>query len=574
MHSVEWRDSRELPSEIRSVRGDIRHAHTSLVGYIMNRIAATGSICSANGNGDAKLASVEAEWMVAAAFTVAPSADREALDRAQALLGTDGHQFAHRDLGLVYAAAARIRARGEQPDPITVWEELKASGHAEEIGGLDRIAELTDIPTCAHVEDHARIVVEKHQLRQIRSATREALREINQGKNPTGILQAQRTRLDALEAMGLQDKPLFDPDEASVRRFLSHEPPAREWLITDVLPADVVGVLAGAGGMGKSLMAWQLATSLATGLPFLGMPIASRGGTLLLFAEDPEDELHRRTWLVLNHYAAMQGSNQDLPDRVAQHVHAVSRVGEDNLLTTRVQGVDGVKPTSLVPRLIRTAQQIRDLRLIVVDSVSRFRGGNANAEEDATRFVQTLEAIRMATGATVLGIAHTNQDGRRRGGDAEMVRGSTALPDGVRWVATAQQLRRDGAKQLGISADDAAMYVRLEVPKANYSAPVRGMWLHREPGGVFVPIDLEGAGRGGKNADANYRKVVTALQDLLRTHGAMSRTSIETNYAGVRGPLGAGQKKVREVIDRAVQSGDLVERPNPGRGGGTVVDVP
>lgn len=59
---------------------------------------------------------------------------------------------------------------------------------------------------------------------------------------------------EEVEAWAFSD-PLNDP-----------EPPKREWLIPAWLPADRVSLLAGAGGMGKSRLVWQVAAALVAGV--------------------------------------------------------------------------------------------------------------------------------------------------------------------------------------------------------------------------------------------------------------------------------------------------------------------
>ena len=235
-----------------------------------------------------------------------------------------------------------------------------------------------------------------------------------------------------------------------------------------------------------------------------------------------------------------------------------------------------LRRTPLVERLVEAASDIDELRLIVLDPISRFRGGRANDEEHATRFVEVLEAIRHGTGAAVLGLAHVSQAGMKDGGGQEIVRGSTALVDGVRLVATLQRLRKDSAADYGIAKEHADRYLRLEVPKSNYAPPFAGLWLQRLAGGVLVPAELELRSESDqrKRSHARYLEVLEAVQDLIRAEGPLSRNKIETRWAGELGRLGAGQKRVRGVLDRAVHSGDLVERPNSGKGGGHLLELP
>jgi RecA-family ATPase len=347
-------------------------------------------------------------------------------------------------------------------------------------------------------------------------------------------------------------EPLFDVEGSRFGRFMAAEPPAREYVLHELLPANVVGLLAAMGGAGKSYLAFQLAMSVVVPVPFLGIRIGAPGSVLCLFAEDDEDELHRRGRTLLDHYGLGTGARE----MVAERLHVVSRVGADNMLT-RTGGDGDVVRTQIVGRLIEAAQTIPDLRLIVVDPVSRFRGGNANQEEHATRFVEALEVVRAETGATVLGLHHVNQAGIREGGGQEIVRGSTALVDGVRWVATLQRLRRDQAKDYGLQEAEADRYLRFEVPKSNYAPPFGGLWLRREAGGVLVPVELTETAREPKAA-SEYMPIVRRLQELLAEKGPLSRYQIRA-HSGAAGALAAGDQTVRTVLERAVREGYLVD---------------
>ena len=82
------------------------------------------------------------------------------------------------------------------------------------------------------------------------------------------------------------------------RRFVldpawqSQQPPTREWLLTDlrtkrgVLPMRIAAQLIAAGGVGKSMVAVQLAIAVATGLPWLGTFATRKGRVLLIMGEE------------------------------------------------------------------------------------------------------------------------------------------------------------------------------------------------------------------------------------------------------------------------------------------------
>lgn len=361
------------------------------------------------------------------------------------------------------------------------------------------------------------------------------------------------------DGQGTAPEPLFDVAAAKFRRFLEREPPTREWILADVLPLGVAGLIASMGGAGKSYLAMQLGICVAAGLAFLGLDVPTPGGVLYLAAEDDEAELHRRAWTLVDHMRA----DETKREAVAERLIVVPRAAKNNLLTAAT--ADGeVRRTRVLDRLIAAAVQIPDLRLVILDPLSRFRGGRANHEEDATRFVESMEAIREATGATVLSLAHVSQSGIKEGGGQEIVRGSTALVDGVRWVATMQRLRRDQAADYAVPEDEAGRYIRLELPKSNYTAPWPGLWLRRDAGGVLVPCELHDhrESRQRQRAEARYLEVLGRLQRLVRhADKPMTRRGVR-EFCGVSGVLGAGDQTVRAVIERAIQEGAIEVGPN------------
>ncbi|MDR1321786.1 MAG: replicative DNA helicase [Gracilibacteraceae bacterium] len=69
---------------------------------------------------------------------------------------------------LIFAAIAEIYDRGEPCDLVTVTEQLSKSGALERIGGMAAVAQIAQsVPSAAHAEYYAQIVVEKSLLREL-----------------------------------------------------------------------------------------------------------------------------------------------------------------------------------------------------------------------------------------------------------------------------------------------------------------------------------------------------------------------------------------------------------------------
>jgi len=358
---------------------------------------------------------------------------------------------------------------------------------------------------------------------------------------------------------GTSVSPLYDPAELGIKSMLDHEPPSRSWLVDSFLPTNVVGVLAATGGTGKSFLALQLAISVATGVSFLDLPVNEPGGVLMLCAEDDRDEMHRRLVRVVS---ALEEAGQLTTDHRAlleQRLFMRSSVGEAVQLTQETRG--RVEPTSVTDRLIALAKHLPPLKLIVLDPVSRFRGDNdENSNMAATRFLEQVERLRDATGATVLLPHHVSKSTQAAGGSLEIagMRGASALADGARWVAGMTTMNERQAKSFSLAPDDAHGHVRLQSLKQSYGMLSEGRWLRRGPGGMLVPTELESkAGNTAKARKHHDGRALNEVYQILHKHGAMTVTSLVTKYGGNDGPLKIGQKRLRTLLKEAVENGSL-----------------
>lgn len=280
-------------------------------------------------------------------------------------------------------------------------------------------------------------------------------------------------------------------------------PPPRTWLLRDqrpggpkppgLLPLGKVGELVAEGGAGKTMVFCGLAIAVATKTPWLGcFSIAIRGPdgkpvggrVLLVLGEEDAEEAQRRLYRSRRAMGAPvppEGSIVVLP--LAGIVAAMLEHDQHRNLTV----------TAFLHWIRGWLVEHGPWHLIAFDPLSRFAGPDAEIDNAAaTRFIQTLEGIAALTGATVLVAHHTNKLSRRSGTvDAVAGRGSSALVDGVRWVATL------GVERLAF--DDAQEQERLgEIvtwshAKTNYSRRADDLLLRRdlENGGALVPLDQD-----------------------------------------------------------------------------------
>ena len=357
-----------------------------------------------------------------------------------------------------------------------------------------------------------------------------------------------------LDEMG--HKALFALRTARPDYFIDEEPEPKKWMIKDCLPAGKVGLLAARGGTGKSFFALQLGISVATGTNLQPWEVSAARKVVYLAAEDDEDELHRR----FHDICKVITANHITPDEFSKSLRAnmliKSMVGADNRMTSDDYGRE-VVPTDFVDRFLHTVAGYGQIGLIIIDPASRFRGGDENRASDATRFVEALERLAKATGATVLVIHHVNKwSGRENEQMQEAARGSSAFTDGVRWQMNLAVMTQTEAKEFGVADDERSFYVTATITKNNYAPPQPKVIFRRGEGGVLSTVQLI----------SNKQKVTEDLAsrtiELLRSEckrGALySKSGFEAEFGGLGNVLDVGRVALRKLLDELIKCGKLV----------------
>jgi len=347
-------------------------------------------------------------------------------------------------------------------------------------------------------------------------------------------------------------QPLFDIKDAKVDYYLRNEAPARRWLLHNTLPLGKVGMLVAPGGTGKGFLVIQLAVAIATGTRLADhWTVDEVGSSLILCAEEDSDDLHHRLRDVLSATVAHSAAIQTL---IEDRVHIKSMLTENNLMT-HANDRREIVPTDYVDRLILTAKQISDLKLIVIDPASRFRGGDEIAAQDTTRFVEVLERLRSATGATVLLVHHTNKGSMNADEPNQgAARGSSALTDGVRWQMNLNKPTKNQAKEYAVPDTNRHEYVLATITKNNGAPPQPPVLLLRGPGGVLEAV----AASAPTQSSAN--KLITLLQSEAILGRTYTLNSLEKHFSGTAGDMRLSAGALRALVTSCVKQNYLRKR--------------
>jgi len=194
------------------------------------------------------------------------------------------------------------------------------------------------------------------------------------------------------------------------------KPAPKAFVIPLLAPAGEVTLFTGAGSAGKSLLAQQLATALAAGVPTLRLDMG-QAPAIYLTCEDDEGQLHWRQAHICEALGVPMAS-------LAGKLHIASLRGAlDNAFGTA--GLDG--EFILTASYHRIAALIRrtGAKLVALDNVAHLFPGNENDRGEVTRFVNALNRLAGDSGAAIILLGHPNKAG-------DNYSGSTAWLNAVR----------------------------------------------------------------------------------------------------------------------------------------------
>lgn len=218
------------------------------------------------------------------------------------------------------------------------------------------------------------------------------------------------------------------------------KPAPKAFVIPGFAPAGEVTLFTGAGSAGKSLLAQQLATALAAGVPTLRLDMG-QAPAIYLTCEDDDGQLHWRQAHICEALGVPMAS-------LAGKLEVASLRGAlDNALG--VAGPDGEFILSASYHRIAAMIRRTGAKLVALDNVAHLFPGNENDRGEVTRFVNALNRLAGDSGAAIILLGHPNKSG-------DDYSGSTAWLNAVR-------------SQFVIEHDLQSDMRTLTVGKANYA---------------------------------------------------------------------------------------------------------
>jgi RecA-family ATPase len=217
-----------------------------------------------------------------------------------------------------------------------------------------------------------------------------------------------------------QAPPLRSLRTISAASFAGKPAPEREELVSDLIPAKIIGGLYGDGAVGKSLLAMMLGVAVATGRPWLNR-IVRKGPVVYVCCEDDEAEVHRRLENICREMNVDMAALGDF--------HIVPLVDEDSVLASSDVRSNVLTTTPLYAQLVELTGDVKP-QLLIGDTLADIFAGSENDRMQAKQFVKLMRKLVIPHGGTGLILAHPSVDGMRSGKGTS---GSTGWNNSFRW---------------------------------------------------------------------------------------------------------------------------------------------
>lgn len=168
-----------------------------------------------------------------------------------------------------------------------------------------------------------------------------------------------------------------------------------------------VGMVAGDGGIGKSLLMQQLATCACLGRAWLGLRVEPVKA-MVLACEDDEGELFRRQTTINLELSC------DMDEIAEAGLVVMPRVGEDNALMRFDRRTWKMTATDWLSQLrVDTARF--GVQLVIIDTATQTFIGNQNDETQVMEFVTVLRKWAIEMNGAVILTKHPSMSGRNNG---------------------------------------------------------------------------------------------------------------------------------------------------------------
>ena len=483
------------------------------------------------------LSNIEAE----AAFLGAILIDNSALARAGVAL-TAAHFFEPLH-ARIFERTKELIASGVAVSSLTLRPYFEADDAIKELGGVVYLSRLTaDGKGLLAVRSLAEQIHELAWRRQARDGLQSAARDcLDLSIAPEAISAFTEARIGYAPTKRLEELPgAIDPGE-----WAGLKSPIRRFIIPGWIVRGSCGLLSGQEGVGKSLIAQQMATCAALGLTFLGLDIC-QANVVYITCEDPIEELWRR----------QENINAMLGVTMADLAGKLKLVSLKGVIGNELGTYDtaGLLTPSARYRQIETAARDFKAGVVFLDNAAHLFPGNENARHDVAVFLGLLEKLSEVIDGAVILLAHPNKQHSQGNKQGNEYSGSTGWSAHVRNRLFLDWAEKDDAGNF--MGDDGRV---LRKSKANYGKKGEEVYLRWHEWAFLrdqdLPADVAAQMREIGRANFENECFVSCLKQRTAerrpvSENPASRTFAPKMFAEMPEARRCNQEQLTQAMDR------------------------
>jgi hypothetical protein len=266
------------------------------------------------------------------------------------------------------------------------------------------------------------------------------------------------------------------------RDVLTSPPGPRPWVYGTLLMRGHTTILASPGGVGKTSLLMVMSLAMTSGRALLARENAHVGRghrphrpfrVAVVNLEDPLDELERRVAATARHYRL---DTQHFAERLFLNS------GRVNPLVVALRTSRNTLDAAPVVDALITALREEQIEVLIVDPLLHSHEGDENDNTHMGFVMHLWNRIASEANCAVVLVHHFRKGGSA--GDAEAVRGASALQGAARVMLTVRTMTKDEAEDLGLGETERLSCFRFDSAKANMAPANETEWFRL----VGVPL--------------------------------------------------------------------------------------
>ena len=401
--------------------------------------------------------------------------------------------FTHTFHQSLYSAMLALDKADKPIDEEFLKEQLQKSNQFDEVAFLDVLSATPISNLKTYIEE----IKEHSKTKQIESILLDAKKRIADEQNSIVILDHLKQQIEKIE----QQQEVDTYPKINIVDTIFQEPENLDFILKG-FEVGTIGILTGQGNTGKGFLSLMLSFAIADTtekLNFLDL-VVNRGKVGFLTAEDKESVLKHRVHNIGQYlYRAINNDNSVI-NSINENFEIVSLYGTG----VKVYDPNSKNDYTTSKWINYITKFAENKKLVVIDTLRRFHTAEENSSGEMSEVLNVFEKISKKTGTAFLLIHHTNKAGAKASDEQTSSRGSSAIIDNARYQIAMATMSKEQCAKYGIKEDDRKWYVQVDIPKANYTAPIEKKWLKRLGGGVLEEVVLEevkGVNNGRRKAN-------------------------------------------------------------------------